>query len=359
MMHPYRGLPATSFWSAVSDVPPGHLNALLEPKFRVADASKVMTLGSCFASRFAQHIERTTLRHFVTEAAPAALSADDAARRHYGSFSARYGNVYTVRQALQLLERAFGQFRPVDEAWEWQGAFVDPFRPRIEPDGYPSPDDVVASRQVHLAATRQAFEQTDVLIVTLSLTEAFANRADGAVYPLAPGVHGGIFDGKTHEFQNHSIASILSDLEAFVERVREVNPEIKLIVTLSPQPMVATYEPQHVLVSNTVTKARLRVAIDEIVRDRDWVDYFPAYEMIAGSAANAAFFDHDLRTLLPIGVRYVMRMFDVSYLELSTAHPAHVDAPPPLAGSRVDADCDEEMILEALRRSGLEDGPHE
>ena len=48
-------------------------------------------------------------------------------------------------------------------------------------------DDLLADRDHHLAMVRQMFEECDVFVFTLGLTEGWASSVDGAVYPLAPG----------------------------------------------------------------------------------------------------------------------------------------------------------------------------
>jgi hypothetical protein len=50
------------------------------------------------------------------------------------------------------------------------------------------------------------FETLDVLVFTFGLTESWRNRADGAIFPLAPGVAGGEFHGDRYEFVNFSAA---------------------------------------------------------------------------------------------------------------------------------------------------------
>ena len=38
--------------------------------------------------------------------------------RQFGLFSARFGNIYTARQLVQLFERAYGRFQPLDRSWQ-------------------------------------------------------------------------------------------------------------------------------------------------------------------------------------------------------------------------------------------------
>ena len=131
-MNPYRGLPDTSFWSrAVSFPQHGQIDPVSNSRI-ISPREKVATMGSCFAQHLARQIEASGLNYFVAERAPAGMSPQLAAANNYGTFSARYGNVYTVRQALQLFDMAFEDFQPVDIVWSAKGGYVDAFRPRID-----------------------------------------------------------------------------------------------------------------------------------------------------------------------------------------------------------------------------------
>jgi hypothetical protein len=126
------------------------------------------------------------------------------------------------------------------------------------------------------------FENLDVLVFTLGLTECLASREDGAVFPLCPGVLGGRFDKKRHEFVNRDFEDVVSDMTTFVAELRAINPEARVILTVSPVPLIATAEPRHVLVSTIASKSTLRVACEKIVKACTGVAYFPSYEIVTG-----------------------------------------------------------------------------
>ncbi|MDQ6941177.1 MAG: GSCFA domain-containing protein, partial [Candidatus Eremiobacteraeota bacterium] len=308
---PYAGLPPSRFWRrAVERVPAGEVDPVSPPPFRIDRKLRIATAGSCFAQNMSRALVRHGYNYFVAEPPPPGLAADAAPRAGYGVFSTRCGNIYTARQLLQLFDRAYGTFAPQDRAWlRPDGRYVDPFRPQIEPDGFASVDDVNDARDVHLASVRAMFEQLDVFIFTLGLTEAWRSAADGAVFPLAPGVVAGRMDAERYEFVNFSAAEVRDDLDAFLRRLRAVNARARIVLTVSPQPPIATYEPRHVLVSATYTKAALRVAADEIERLHTDVWYFPGYEVVAGGFNHGAYYERDLRTVTAEGVDHVMRLF--------------------------------------------------
>lgn len=352
MNHPYRGLPPHQFWNTgVTQSAPGGLDPMTSPKFLIGPTDKVATMGSCFAQHISRHLLKRGLSYFVTEHGDPSADEESRHTRNYGVFSARYGNVYTVRQAIQLFDRAFGHFTPNEHAWKLGDGFVDPYRPQIEPEPWSTIELVEASRVDHLAAVRRLFSESDVLVFTLGLTETFMSNTDGSVFPVAPGVSGGEFDPQRYSFVNFTVTEVIRDLGAFIAKVREVNPSIRFVLTVSPVPLIATYEPRHVLVSTTISKAILRVATHEVSASLDYVEYFPSYEIISGSALGARYFDTDLRQVKQVGVDHVMRVFERHLLGIGATLPvAAVQDAPRVSGGKVV--CDEETIMRAIEESG-------
>ncbi|CAO4179303.1 GSCFA domain-containing protein [Methylorubrum populi] len=352
-MNPYRDLPAERFWrKAVAGVPPFALDPGPRDAFRIARTDRVATAGSCFAQRVSQALARGGFRYHVTEEAPEGMGEAEATSRQYGTFSARYGNLYGPRQFVQLFDRAFGAFDPQLKAWQREdGRFVDPFRPTIEPDGFADEAAVLAAREHHLARVRDLFESLDVLVVTLGLTEGWRCRADGAALSLAPGVAGGRFDPAEVAFVNATTSEVIGDLSGFLDRLWSVNGRARVIVTVSPVPLIATYLDQHVLVSNAQSKAVLRAAAGEICERGDpRLVYFPSYEIITSQTHGGRYYGEDQRSIAEAGVAHVMRSFMKSFSPGSDSAPA---APPAHASEAeftgtAGIVCDEETIERSL-----------
>jgi GSCFA family protein len=250
--HPYQSLPDSAFWrQSVAETPASDVDPVVATPFTLSRDDRVAAAGSCFAQHIGRYLSNAGLRYLVTEEAHPLADPATAHEFGYGVYTARFGNLYTARQLRQLLTRAYGTFRPRDDVWrEADGTFVDPFRPRIQPKGFPTLAEYEADRAQHFACVRRALEELDVLVFTLGLTECWLSREDGAAYPLCPGVAGGTFDPTRHEFHNFTVDEIVADLTEFVADLRRVNPRARLILTVSPVPLIATASERHVLAAS-------------------------------------------------------------------------------------------------------------
>ena len=353
--HPYRHQPARAFWSrSVSEnYSPTALVETAQPLIRHDDL--VVSAGSCFASNLVPYLEASGFTYLRTEQVHPAF-AHLPENLGYRNFSAAYGNIYTTRQLRQLLERALGTFQPEENRWHVDGFVIDPFRPGLR---YPARSDEefdLLTRQ-HLQATRQAFDRATVIVFTLGLTEAWESTLDGAVYPACPGTISGTFDDARHRFHNFSTQEVRDDLVAFIRLVRMTNPSVRFILTVSPVPLVATAEAEHVLVSTTYSKSVLRVAAQEAARSEPSVTYFPAYEIVTGPQAPESFYEADRRNVSEAGVKAVMTAL-LAHCEGAPAQPSPVVTPPakstqpgtpaiayqtPLSAAVAEAECDEAM----------------
>lgn len=311
------------------------------PRFRI-DEQAIATAGSCFAQHIGRRVKAAGFRFIDTERPPGFI-IDQATRLEYGygMYSARYGNVYTPRQLLQLFERAFGRFKPTQDHWAWRDGVVDPFRPTIEPVPFASVDELRRSRDHHLAKVREMFETVDLFVFTLGLTECFGSRRDGAVYPVAPGVSGGTWDPATMQFHNFGYDEVLADMRAFLSALRALRPHLQVLLTVSPVPLMATATGEHVAVATMRSKATLRAAAASLTDEFSWIDYFPSFEIISSHAMQGRFFEPDMRGVGTDGVDHVMRQFFKAHPKPAGAELAKE------AAVSVDEEaiaCDEELI---------------
>jgi len=343
--HPYHALPEYQFWNRSISAVEAHLvDPVTRPRFTISKEARVATAGSCFAQHISRSISRSGFNYLVTETAPD-MPTDEASASSYGVFSARYGNIYTTVQLLQLFDEAFGTRCPDIEPWQRpDGRFIDPVRQQVEPQGFGTSMAAKQDRARHLACVKRMFLEADIFVFTLGLTEAWRFRTDGTVVSSAPGVVGGQFDPAVHEFVNFSVEETYCALEEFLVKFRKVNPAAKVLLTVSPVPLIATYEDRSVLLSTTYSKSVLRVAAEKAISSFDWVDYFPSYEIITGSFSGGLYYEQNQRDVNSLGVAHAIRCFMQNYADAASDPRPLMPRPDHDYALSKSVMCDEEML---------------
>lgn len=309
MTHPYVDLEQRAFWApSVGSRDARDIEALWTPKFPIKRRQNIATFGSCFAQHFGRALKSNGYNWMDTEPLPAPIDDDTAKAFNYGVFTARTGNIYTVSLLNQWVRWALGEESPQAEIWEKDGRFYDPFRPAIEPDGFASHAEMLASRDLTIEAFRRAISDCNVFVFTLGLTESWWNEPGGYEYPMCPGTVAGTFDPALHNFRNQDYKTIENALHDTVRRIKSVNRKVRILLTVSPVPLTATLSGDHVLVATTYSKSVLR-AVAGAYAQRPFVDYFPSYEVITSAPFGGQFFETNKRSVQQAGVNHVMGMF--------------------------------------------------
>jgi len=346
-MNHYSNLDPSAFWRhGVADCSPFALENIYKKKWVIRPDWKIGTAGSCFAQHIARYMRQNGYNVLDVEPAPKGLVPDKHNAFGYGMYSARYGNIYTVRQLLDLLQEAFVD-EPIDPViWEKEGRFYDAIRPNVMPGGYESPEAVRADRAHHLERVRKLFLSVDMFVFTLGLTESWVHKETGRVVPVAPGVIAGQDRIDDYAFENFGFGTLIGDFRKVMRLLREVRGRgLYYLLTVSPVPLTATASGKHVLPATVQSKSTLRAVAGELSDTLYGVDYFPSFEIVTNPAARGTFFAANLRSVTPQGVDMVMKNFFAE-------HPAKTAAPPTSATGTATAQevqC-EEVLLEAFQR---------
>ena len=310
MGSPYEGLPEEAFWkTGVAGQSATSFPRLYRKKFAIRRKTVIATAGSCFAQHISKHLRARGFNVLDSEPPPWGLDQETAQRFGYGMYSARYGNIYTVRQLRQITEEAFGKFQPAEPVWRRGERYFDAFRPSVEPNGLSSAEAVLKHRAHHLKNVKRVISTAEVFVFTLGLTEAWVHKATGTAYPTAPGVIAGDFDDSIYQYRNYTFHEIWLDFLGFLKLVKSVNRRMRFVLTVSPVPLTATASGEHVLRATTYSKSVLRAVAGQLYQTRKDVDYVPSYELITNALSGGRYFEDNLRSVRREGVEAVMEMF--------------------------------------------------
>lgn len=308
---PYSNLPKKSYWkTAIANNSLFDLCDIWEPRFKIEKNDFISTFGSCFAQHISKALIKNGYSWVNSEKSPPHLSLDNQRNFNYGIFSCRTGNIYTTTLLSQWLNWAIKpNLSPTEEIFKIDNSFFDPFRPRIEPLGFSSEEELLASRKHTILSLNSAIKESKIFIFTLGLTEHWLNSKLNYEYPICPGTINKIFNKSEHEFKKHNFESSYAGLKMSIDLLKEINPGLKIILTVSPVPLTASYSKNHIAVATMESKSILRSIASEAVENHDFIDYFPSYEIINSPFCRGIFFDPNMRNVNQYGVNFVMKLF--------------------------------------------------
>lgn len=136
----------------------------------------------------------------------------------------------------------------------------------------------------------------DVIIITLGYVETWFDNELGIYLNTSPPQPMIRAQPDRFEFRvlsYNDVLQALHDVHALL--VKHRSKPLKMLVTVSPVPLLATFRDIDVLLANTYSKSVQRAAIDEFIRDIEGVDYFPSYEFVILSDPNMAWSRKDYR----------------------------------------------------------------
>lgn len=354
---PYNDLPYRAFFKKLSGRN-GDIYLEPDPRLSIGPEDKIISAGSCFAARIATFIRTSGLTYLFSDDR---VSSEDNEVREESSaiFSLRYGNIYTTRHLAQLLRRVTGK-QAIDPpvAQDENQRYRNLFRPSVL--SYSSVDVLRADDEAHLSNVKTLLERATVFTFTLGLTEQWIDKETEITFPSAPGCGFGAFDTSKHTFHNSTLPEVVGELRESIDLLREINPKLSIVLTLSPVPLVATYTSVSAVEATFYSKALLRQAIAQVVSEQPDTDvpltYFPSYEIVMNPFCINENFAADMRSISELGVDRVMQQFrkrfvseaaEESVISIGLSTPEIVVADEQKESDEVDPVCEEENIWNA------------
>jgi hypothetical protein len=157
------------------------------------------------------------------------------------------------------------------------------------------------ANKVYLAMLKEAIndpvraemQKADIFILTIGVAPSWFARSDGQ-FVLVPDLRNiGMYLQRTPTVKEATEA-----LVDVIKSIREINPAIQIVLTLSPVPLRRTIEFSSAIVADCLSKSILRAAIHEtlVACGDSKTIYFPSFEIVrwVGSHAGNAFGDEGM-----------------------------------------------------------------
>lgn len=242
--------------------------------------TQVTAFGSCFAANISNWLSRRNYNVLN--------KSDDAGRAYVVACGEGMVNSFVILQQFE---------------WAWEGkTFDQDLWHGYDTESYGYDPEVQAQ-------TKKMFDETDVFILTFGLSEIWYDEPTGNVFWRT--IPKDAYDPSRHKFRVSSVEENKDNMRKIYDLIRKHRPDAKIIFTLSPIPLQATFRDNSCITSNAVSKGVLRVAIDEIYRekqDEGVLHYWPSYEMITDAFGQP--YKHDRRHPKDEVLDFIMMLFE-------------------------------------------------
>jgi hypothetical protein len=242
--------------------------------------TRITAFGSCFASNISTWLARRNYRVLN--------KSEDAGDAHVVRMGEGMVNSFVIRQQFE-----WAWENKVFEQALWHGYKAEEF-------GY--------DEDIRLQ-TKKLFDETDVFILTFGLSEVWYDDVTQNVFWRT--IPKDAYDPARHKFRVSSVNENRDNMRAIYDLIKIHRPDAKIIFTLSPVPLVATFRDASCITANCVSKSVLRVALDEIMRetrDEGILHYWPSYELMADVFSYP--YKPDRRHLKTETLNYIMTLFE-------------------------------------------------
>lgn len=166
-------------------------------------------------------------------------------------------------------------------------------------------DDCVENVAKCIAGIREALGAADALILTFGTSDIWELAESGKVV-------GNCHKHPAKEFRRRrlSMDEIVADWNEIFEKIRDINPDVKIILTVSPRRYLSDG-----FAENSRQKAVLLLACEILCRELDNIWYFPAYEILNDDLRDYRYYKADLLHPSEMAIDYIWEKFCDTFLD--------------------------------------------
>ncbi len=250
--------------------------------YQLSQTSKVVTVGSCFSEVIGRQLEKYKVETLTNP----------------------FGTIFNPLSACKLLQVCAGADIELADSFvqnngRWYSYdFHSSFSAETEEELYEMLDEAIV-------LTRRFLKKADALILTLGTANIFRLNITGETVANCHKLPANNFTRET--LLPEEIITTVAETHSLL---RELNPNLKLVLTVSPVRHV-----KDTLELNSVSKAVLRLATHFLSQNLPEITYFPAYELLIDDLRDYRFYKEDLLHPTPLAETYIWQKFTGAYFE--------------------------------------------
>ena len=243
---------------------------------KIDHSERILSLGSCFADNIAKRLQRSK---FCVTASPTGILFNPESIACAIERFAEAGRSDNALPAREELHNGNGVWFNYDFHSSFSHTDAD-----------------VAIEQMRKAIVSGAEALANAKVIIITFGTAFAYRRDGKVVANCHKQPQKIF--------SREMLPVGDIVQRYTELLRGALSGKRVIFTLSPVRHIGDG-----LEENSLSKATLRVAIAEIVRQADNAEYFPSYEIMMDELRDYRFYADDMAHPSTLAVDYIWERF--------------------------------------------------
>lgn len=251
----------------------------------IAHDGAITMLGSCFSDNIGRRLQDAL---FDVEVNP-------------------FGTLYNPASiALALQDLINCREFCINDLFEYQGRYHS-FSHHSSFSGV-NADDVISRINDKIDGASERLKRSRVLIITFGTAYVYEYKKTQSVVSNCHKLPASNFSRRSM-----AVDEIVSLWSKLIVKIREINPEINIIVTVSPIRHLA--DGAH---ENQLSKSTLLLAVNKLCHELDNVIYFPAYEIMMDDLRDYRFYASDMIHLSDVAIGYIYEIFSQSFFSEET-----------------------------------------
>jgi hypothetical protein len=169
----------------------------------------------------------------------------------------------------------------------------------------PDKEECLKNINERIKAASEFLQKTSFLFITYGTAWVYKFRETGSIVANCHKIPHSEFERYLLSYQD-----IVNEFAALYRELKEINPQIKIILTVSP---IRHWKDGAEM--NQVSKSTLLLAVYELRKVIPEINYFPAYEILMDELRDYRFYASDMLHLSEVAVEYIWSRFVSAYIE--------------------------------------------
>lgn len=254
-------------------------------KYQINHNDKIITIGSCFSENIGKQFNKNAFNTLINP------------------FGVLY-NPFSIKTALELILKN-KQFTETDLIYhneQWHSFY------HHSDFSCSEKTTILTKINESISYAHDFFKKTDYLMITFGSSYVYEYKKNQTIVSNCHKIP----EKEFHQFLLE-LDDIYNNWLDLIKELKSFNPELKLVFTVSPIRYLK-YENE----ANSVSKAILILLINKLKKSFEFIDYFPAYEIMMDDLRDYRFYNKDMIHPSEVAIEYIWNKFSDTFFSTNT-----------------------------------------